>query len=147
MIECLDHYSGPNCENYDCVGYCLNNGTCEIDSITNNRTCNCLEGFNGTRCEFEIVFNPIYQARSYLKFIIYSLALTLSICLIAIGCGYSFQNGNLKNVYLRRNLHRNLPRMPNIYPFGRKNHGTSLLKGDFSFNKLEDEEILVQNDH
>lgn len=94
----------------------------------------CFQGFNGTRCKESIENRPIYRTRSSLKFIIYALTITFLVCLFVVGCFYSLQKSNI----------REIPHLDHI------RQSTFLARNrfqkDFGFSKLEDEQIIIQND-
>lgn len=97
----------------------------------------CIDGFYGTRCEKRVKSNESTQTkeRSSFRFLIYAFTITLSICLVSIGIYYSIQKG-----YLQK-LRQNIPFLNRTRTASNSNRDMS-----FSFNKLEDEQSIVQND-
>ena len=92
----------------------------------------CAEGFNGSRCEKEMILKS--KEKSSFRIVIYAFVVTITICLITIGVYYSLQKGYLNN-------------FGRFNPFSSRKNISNLGRSGFSFNKLEDEQIIVQNDH
>ncbi|RNA43854.1 von Willebrand factor D and EGF domain-containing -like isoform X2 [Brachionus plicatilis] len=160
--NCPEHsFFGPDCQcltNDDCdEKFCNNNGECvhQNDNLIcrckklysgercdNNRSLVSLTmrlidlfaSYNGTKCEQKVDFRLLNRHKSSLKFIIYALAIIFLVCLILVGCYYSMHKANLKN----------LPHLDRIRrtTFSPRNR----FQKDFGFSKLEDEQIIIQND-
>lgn len=163
---CLPGYKGALCEYSICLNYCYNNGTCSLfkldsDSVILNCTC-ASDRYSGDRCQFDkciknknicpepgfigpdckcltnfeekVAFRPINKSKSFLKFIIYSLAITFLVCLFVVGCFYSMH-------YAKVN------RLPDLDRISRASFSTrNRFQKDFRFSKLEDEQIIIQNE-
>ena len=51
MCKCVNGFKGKRCEVSKCKNYCLNSGTCTIDSTNGKPICNCNSGFIGKKCQ------------------------------------------------------------------------------------------------
>lgn len=75
-----------------------------------------------------------YKTKSSLKFIIYALTITFLVCLFVVGCFYSMQKSNIREISQLDQIRRST--------FSARNR----FQKDFGFSKLEDEQIIIQNE-
>ncbi len=90
---------------------------------------------SGTRCENKI--KPV-QAKGSFRTIIYAFTITLLICLGAIGVYYAIQKEFFKDMPCLRFLRSHSSDVTRNMPF---------MNANFSFNKLDDEQIITQNEN
>lgn len=139
--KCNIGFLGPTCNINQCTGYCFNNGTCSVNSTI---SCQCQDSFTGSRCSLlKEKTTSQSKGRSTFRSIIYAFTFTLAICLVSMGIYYLVQNGYFRNINMMNPLSK-----ANVLGSNRTAGGAgSFFRTNFSFNKLEDEQIITQNEH
>jgi hypothetical protein len=80
----------------------------------------------------------VVKAKGSFRTIIYAFTITLLICLGAIGVYYAIQKDIFKDVPCLRFLRGHSTDVTRNMPF---------MNANFSFNKLDDEQIITQNEN
>jgi hypothetical protein len=111
----------------------------------------CPRGFTGERCSLvDVEEQAKISERSTLRSIIYGFTVTMAVCLLALTGYYLYQNDHLRRIpVLNRFFNKN---GSNYSPSsqragGNGNGSTSFFRTNFNFNKLDDEQIITQNEH
>ena len=100
-----------------------------------------MPGTGGERCsKITKNLNDENGNRKTWRSIIYAFTLTMAICLLAIGIYYTLQRGCLRNVKI-------LDRFKSGTGHSPSSGSQSFFRTNFTFNKLEDEQVITQNEH
>jgi len=80
----------------------------------------------------------VVQPKGSFRTIIYAFTITMLVCLVAIGFYYAIQKDYFKEMSCLRFLRNHSTDVTRNMPF---------MNANFSFNKLDDEQIITQNEN